>query len=133
MPALTCPGTHCASAFMTVSARALPGQKRAITGAGKLGFARVPFGATMWIGGDTIMIALVLTALVPWVAGRSRSSARMPWVENARKANMDKYAKYLPAGGKSAHDVDEDEARLDAYNAWLAAMSERDRQRQGQG
>jgi hypothetical protein len=49
-PALTCPGTHCASAFMTVSASALPGQKRAMTGAGKLGFASDPFGATMWIG-----------------------------------------------------------------------------------
>ncbi len=50
MPALTCRGTACASAFITVSASWLPGQKRAITGAGKVGFASVPLGATMRIG-----------------------------------------------------------------------------------
>ena len=35
---------------MTVSASALPGQKRAIVGAGKIGLASVPFGATIVIG-----------------------------------------------------------------------------------
>jgi cytochrome c oxidase assembly factor CtaG len=88
-------------------------------------------GAMMWIGGDTIMILLIITALVPWVRGRSRHITRMQWVEKARRANFDRYAGYLPdpATRPSGHgDVDEDERRLDAYNAWLAAMSERDRQ-----
>ena len=31
----------------------------------------------MWIGGDTIMIALIVTALVPWVVGRDRAGRRM--------------------------------------------------------
>lgn len=87
-------------------------------------------GAVMWVGGDTIMIGLILTALVPWVAGRSRNSIRMRWVENARRATMDRYTAYLPAGGGVRRDVDEDEQRLDAYNAWLAEMAARDRQRQ---
>jgi putative copper resistance protein D len=87
-------------------------------------------GAMMWIGSDTIMIALVLTALVPWVAGRTRNTSRMGWVDHARRATMDRYEAYLPTAGTRAasHDVDEDERRLDAYNAWLAAMSAKDRQ-----
>jgi putative copper resistance protein D len=84
-------------------------------------------GATMWVGGDTIMIGLILTALVPWVAGRNRNSLRMRWVESARRATMDRYTGYLPAGTAVRRDVDEDEQRLDAYNAWLAEMAERDR------
>ncbi|MDT5042611.1 MAG: putative rane protein [Actinoplanes sp.] len=89
-------------------------------------------GAMMWIGGDSIMILLVIAALVPWVTGRSRNISRMQWVERARRAHFDHYAGYLPdpATRPTGHgDVDEDERRLDAYNAWLAAMSERDRQR----
>lgn len=87
-------------------------------------------GAMMWIGGDSIMILLVIAALVPWVAGRTRNISRMQWVEKARRAHFDRYTAYLPATatpvtGRS--DVDEDERRLDAYNAWLAAMAERDR------
>ena len=50
MPALTCSGTAGAIAFMIVSATALPGQKRAMTGAGKIGLARHPFGAKIVIG-----------------------------------------------------------------------------------
>ncbi len=44
------PGTSGASARMTVSATMLPGQKRAIVGAGKRGFARQPSGAVIVIG-----------------------------------------------------------------------------------
>jgi cytochrome c oxidase assembly factor CtaG len=86
-------------------------------------------GAMMWVGGDSIMICLILAALVPWVAGRNRNTIRMPFVEKARRATLDRYDSYLPAGAASARDVDEDERRLDAYNAWLAAMAEQDRQR----
>jgi hypothetical protein len=50
IPALTWWGTARASAFMTVSASAFPGHARAIVGAGKIGLASVPFGATMVIG-----------------------------------------------------------------------------------
>ena len=50
MPALTWVGTTGARAFMTVSASWLPGQKRAMVGAGKIGLASVPLGATMVMG-----------------------------------------------------------------------------------
>ncbi len=89
-------------------------------------------GAMMWIGGDTIMIALIITALIPWVLGQGRGGARMRWVEQARRANMDRYATTAPESpGTTAgsSDVDDDDARLDAYNAWLARMSDRDQAR----
>ena len=50
MPAETLPGMAADSAFITVSASWLPGQKRAMVGAGKVGLARHPLGATMVIG-----------------------------------------------------------------------------------
>ena len=50
IPAETFSGTTWASARITVSATALPEQKRAITGAGKRGFASVPSGAVIPIG-----------------------------------------------------------------------------------
>ena len=47
MPAEICFGTTWPSARITVSASWLPGQKRAIVGAGKIGLARHPLGATI--------------------------------------------------------------------------------------
>lgn len=89
-------------------------------------------GAMMWIGGDTLMIALILTAMIPWVYGRSRAGGRMTWVEKARRASLDRYTT-APAGSGAGDqpgrtDIDDDQERLDAYNAWLAEMSARDRQ-----
>ena len=86
-------------------------------------------GAAMWIGGDTIMIILLLAALFPWLAGHSRTGNRLRWIEQARRANLDRYLAATPGAADlaSAHsDVDEDQVRLDAYNAWLAQMAERD-------
>jgi putative copper resistance protein D len=77
-------------------------------------------GAMMWVGGDSIMIALILAAMVPWVRGRGRT--RMRWIEKARRAA---FATYLPSG--SSAPLDDDDAALDAYNAWLAKMSDEDR------
>jgi putative copper resistance protein D len=88
-------------------------------------------GAMMWIGGDTIMIALIVTALVPWISGRGIGGARMRWIEKARRANLDSYAAALPNPATIRADhadlVDDEEARLDAYNAWLAKAAANDR------
>jgi putative copper resistance protein D len=89
-------------------------------------------GAMMWIGGDTIMIALIVTALIPWVSGRGLGGARMRWIEKARRANLDRYAEALPnrAAARADHsDAIDDDARLDAYNAWLARAAANDRSR----
>jgi cytochrome c oxidase assembly factor CtaG len=88
-------------------------------------------GAVMWVGGDTIMIALVVAALLPWLLGRGRSGGRLRWIEQARRATMDRYRVANAGDGEPERraDVDEDQARLDAYNAWLAQMSARDADR----
>jgi putative copper resistance protein D len=89
-------------------------------------------GATMWIGGDTIMIALIVTAMVPWVMGRGRTANRMTWIEQARQAALSRYATVPPGqqGNPSpGRDIDDDQARLDAYNAWLADLADGDKQR----
>jgi putative copper resistance protein D len=89
-------------------------------------------GAMMWIGGDTIMIALIVTALIPWISGRGIAGARMRWIEKARRANLDSYATALPnpATVRAAHgEVVDDDTRLDAYNAWLAQVAANDRSR----
>jgi putative copper resistance protein D len=86
-------------------------------------------GALMWVGGDTIMIALIVTALVGWISGRGRG-ARMRWIEAARRANLDRYgaSTSVQAPGRRQHgDVDDDQEVLDAYNAWLARAAAHDR------
>jgi putative copper resistance protein D len=89
-------------------------------------------GAVMWIGGDTIMIILIISAMFPWLAGRAHTGIRLRWVEQARRANLDRYLAAVPGAANNPgtanaieRDVDEDQVRLDAYNAWLAQMSTR--------
>ena len=50
IPAAICDGTAWPSAFITAFAIWLPGQNRAMVGAGKTGLAIEPLGATMVIG-----------------------------------------------------------------------------------
>ena len=68
IPALTCLGTAGAIAFITVSAKALPGQKRAITGAGKIGLARHPSGAWIVIG----RVRPLFCGMLPYLSLSSR-------------------------------------------------------------
>ncbi len=84
-------------------------------------------GAMMWVGGDSLMIALIVVAMIPWLRGRGRAGGRMRWIEKARRATYDAY---LPAGtttGSGIGQVDDDDAVLDAYNDWLARMSRQER------
>lgn len=85
-------------------------------------------GAVMWVGGDTIMMILLVAALFPWLAGGRRTGNRLRWIEQARRANLDRYLAATPGTDRPpAHtDVDEDQARLDAYNAWLTQMARRE-------
>jgi putative copper resistance protein D len=81
-------------------------------------------GAVMWVGGDTLMIILLVSALLPWLAQTNRGRSRLRWIEQARRASLDRYA--VPTdtpAGTGRIDVDEDQTQLDAYNAWLAQMS----------
>ena len=81
-------------------------------------------GAIMWVGGDVIMIVLILVSLFRWLFGTARSTKRLRWIERARTAtfNQSGGAATRPSPGR---DIDEDDAQLAAYNAWLAQFSSR--------
>lgn len=99
-------------------------------------------GAVMWVGSDTIMIVLLVAVLFPWLIGSRRTGTRLRWIEQARRAALDRYVVATPGtpesgntttGGTAtrgtangAEDIDEDQARLDAYNAWLAQIASQD-------
>lgn len=82
-------------------------------------------GAIMWFGGDGIMAVVMIALVIGWqhTSGRSLRD-RASWMERARAAALSDRA---GGGGDSDSDIDDDDARLDAYNAWLAQVSERDR------
>ncbi len=99
-------------------------------------------GAIMWFFGDGLMVALIVVLFRVWVRrpeyARRQSGS---WLERARLATFDGHTAARPSpqdGGGSSPDVglgrggrgqggrsafDDDEARLSAYNAWLAALN----------
>ena len=93
-------------------------------------------GAVMWIGGAAIMFVMILVTFFQWTRER-RSSVSMGWLESARRTSMaDRFAESEPARTASAEpearpagvsarrvDVDEDEAQLAAYNAYLTRIN----------
>jgi len=88
-------------------------------------------GAIMWFGGDAIM-ALVMTLLViGWLRTSGRSLRdRSSWLEQARaetlRGRTGGEARPAATGAPAPDDLDDDQARLDAYNAWLAGMADHD-------
>ena len=73
-------------------------------------------GVIMWLGGDGLMMLLMVLVAGLWV--RSGNSARSfgPWLDGVRRrATLGEFA----SGGG---DIDDEQAALDAYNARLAAL-----------
>ena len=76
-------------------------------------------GAIMWFGGDAIMAAIMILLVIGWLRTSGRSLRdRDSWLEQARATTLHDRT------GSGAGDLDDDDARLDAYNSWLAHMSE---------
>jgi putative copper resistance protein D len=71
-------------------------------------------GAVMWIGGDAIMLVMVLALFAGVLRGRAQLDAGR-WLEAARTHRFDELA---PSGSDNA----DDDARLAAYNAYLARL-----------
>jgi putative membrane protein len=82
-------------------------------------------GAIMWFGGDAIMAVIMVVIAVGWIH-RPEWARREPdgWLEQARRANFDHHT-----GAASEHsvasepDFDDDELRLEQYNAWLRKLN----------
>ncbi len=94
-------------------------------------------GAVMWIGGAAIMFVVLMATFFAW-ARESRPSGGMGWLESARRASLaERISGAVPA---TAHapgsgatpaavrqaDVDDDDAQLAAYNAYLARINGHD-------
>jgi cytochrome c oxidase assembly factor CtaG len=79
----------------------------------------VAAGTTMWIGGTGIMALLMLVVGLVWLHGRPPAETAPSWTERARRST------FADRTGTTEADVDDD-AALDAYNAWLAKMHHRD-------
>jgi putative membrane protein len=77
-------------------------------------------GSIMWFGGAAIMAAVMILLVVAWLRASGRSLRdRNSWLEQARAATL---SQHTGSGG----DLDDDDARRDAYNKWLAAMADED-------
>jgi cytochrome c oxidase assembly factor CtaG len=75
-------------------------------------------GAVMWVGGAAIMFVLLLTVFFAW-SRETRVDAGLGWLEVARRANFASQVRQEAAGGH----VDDDDANLAAYNAFLARIN----------
>jgi putative copper resistance protein D len=82
-------------------------------------------GAIMWVGGDGLMMVLMLIVVAQWSAAGSR--ARLgDWLESARRqslATIGSGADHDTVGAST--DVDDDEEARAAYNRMLAELNRR--------
>lgn len=82
-------------------------------------------GAIMWVGGDGLMMVLMLIVVAQWSAAGSR--ARLgDWLESARRqslATIGSGADHDTVG--ASRDIDEDEQARAAYNRMLAELNRR--------
>lgn len=81
----------------------------------------------MWVGGDVLMMLLMLAVVAQWSASGSR--ARLgDWLESARRQSLASIGSVPGADhatvGTTA-DIDDDEAARQAYNRMLAALHHR--------
>jgi putative copper resistance protein D len=95
-------------------------------------------GAIMWFGGDGIMAVIMVVIAVGWVHRPERARRDSGgWLEQARRANFAAHAgtgqpdtgRSDPSGLGSEEpspdepDFDDDERRLEQYNAWLRKLN----------
>jgi putative copper resistance protein D len=78
-------------------------------------------GAIMWVGGDGIMAAIMITLVVAWLRAADDRPDSSGWLEQARRAHFGETTG--SDAGETAMD-DTDEARA-AYNAYLTRLNGR--------
>jgi cytochrome c oxidase assembly factor CtaG len=74
-------------------------------------------GAVMWVAGDAIMFGLMMFVFLQWATDSRASSRNLGWLEAARRATV-----APDTAGDSGLDIDSDDERLAAYNAYLARL-----------
>ena len=84
-------------------------------------------GAIMWLGGDGIMAVVMIALVLGWLRTSGQSgSDRVSWLEQARIAALNERT-----GAVAEDPIDDDDARLAAYNEWLARVAEPQRRPDG--
>ena len=82
-------------------------------------------GAIMWFGGDAIMAVIMVVIAVGWIHRPERDQRESGgWLEQARRANFDSHTGAVSNQPSAADepDFDDDELRLEQYNAWLRKL-----------
>ncbi len=74
-------------------------------------------GAVMWVGGDAIMFALMMVIFLMWATDTRTVTRSRGWLEAARRATV------APDAVSATADIDDDDERLDAYNAYLNRLN----------
>jgi len=75
-------------------------------------------GAIMWVGGDGLMMVLMLVVAREWIATRDGSMGS--WLDGIRQREI-----MGTGAGADGPEIDSDDAALAAYNAKLAALHRR--------
>jgi putative copper resistance protein D len=81
-------------------------------------------GAIMWVGGDGIMLAIMVALVAAWLRDVDTRPAEHGWLEQARSAAFESHTGASEATGAAIDD--DDEARA-AYNQWLRELDARGR------
>jgi cytochrome c oxidase assembly factor CtaG len=89
-------------------------------------------GAVMWIGGDGLMLAMMLVVAVRWLTDRSPRAARAgTFLESVRQGALARTGEQTFDDAddrdreclRTSVNVDEDDAALNAYNALLSRLN----------
>jgi cytochrome c oxidase assembly factor CtaG len=77
-------------------------------------------GSIMWFGGDALMAAVMTLLVIGWLRTSGRSLRdRNSWLEQARATTL---SDRTGAAADDDSDIDDDDARRDAYNKWLSQL-----------
>jgi putative copper resistance protein D len=79
-------------------------------------------GGIMWAAGDGLMGAAAMVLVVIW-ARSPEATASGSWLQRARLSTLEaRIGHAIPTTDVEA-DIDDDDAALDAYNAWLSRLN----------
>ncbi|WP_254205227.1 cytochrome c oxidase assembly protein [Nocardia alni] len=73
-------------------------------------------GVIMWVGGDGLMMLLMIVVAGQWVRSGDRAASLGPWLDGIRRRAT------LGDSDLTGDDIDAEQAALDAYNARLARL-----------
>lgn len=74
-------------------------------------------GAVMWVGGDAIMLVLMMLVFLMWSTDKRVAAGSRGWLEGVRRATV------VPTASSAVVNIDEDDAQLAAYNAYLSRLN----------